>query len=194
MKKELRILGIPVYQMRSDFYPSVGSATNPSEKLIAALGGQATDAGVKIDQDSAITISAVWRAVNILSGTLASLPLKVYQIQKDGTRQSVATHPAQSLMKKPNSLMTDFIFRETMMALLLLWGNAYAVIRRDGDGEILELILVHPDDVIVTKYQNKLYYNVRTDTSQYVTLPQENILHIPGIGFNGLVGKSVITP
>ena len=88
--------------------------------------------------------------------------------------------------------MTSFVFRETLMSHLLLWGNAYAQIIRDGRGRILALYPLLPDRMTVDRAtEGQLYYEYRKDTG-YVILRPEDILHIPGLGFDGLVGYSPI--
>ena len=187
MNKEYRIFGIPIWEKRE-----YGTLKEPSQKLIDVLGGSATDSGVPVNAKNITSISAVWRAVNILSGTLASFPCKLYKSDGDN-RQPLPTHPLQLLLKNPNRLMTDFIFRETTQALLLLWGNAYAVIQRnETTGRPQELIMVHPDLVDVSKFEGRLRYQVTIDNKSFM-VSDTDMLHIPGPGFDGLKGKSIIT-
>ena len=96
------------------------------------------------------------------------------------------------LHDEPNPEMTSFVFRETLMSHLLLWGNAYAQIIRDGRGKVLALYPLLPDRMTVDRTTDgRLYYEYRKDTG-YVILRPEDILHIPGLGFDGLVGYSPI--
>ena len=98
--------------------------------------------------------------------------------------------------------MTSFVFRETMMSHLLLWGNAYAQIIRNGRGEILALYPLMPNRMTVDRASNgEIYYTYSTDKSDNPTfkstgqvyLKKEDILHIAGLGFDGLVGYSPIS-
>lgn len=189
MKDIVKILGIKVYERQ--YLSNVGTSKAPTEILINALGGNLSTAGVSVTVDTAITLSAVWRAINILSSTIASLPLKVYKTTEDGSRISLSAHPSQMLMNHPSNIMNDFIFRETMMAVLLLYGNAYAVkIKNSTTGYVEELVFIHPDDVTVYKQDNKLIYQIK-GIADPVT--QSEMLHIAGLSFDGLKGKSVIS-
>lgn len=98
--------------------------------------------------------------------------------------------------------MTSFIFRETMMSHLLLWGNAYAQILRDGRGRVLRLYPLLPDKMKVSRDSRtgELYYTYTRSTEEnpnftdkgQIQLRREDVLHIPGLGFDGLVGYSPI--
>ncbi|MBS3885934.1 MAG: phage portal protein, partial [Dethiobacter sp.] len=93
---------------------------------------------------------------------------------------------------EPNPEMTSFVFRETLMGHLLLWGNAYAQIIRDGRGKVLALYPLLPDRMVVDRtLAGELYYEYRKDTGS-VILRKEDVLHIPGLGFDGLIGYSPI--
>ena len=104
------------------------------------------------------------------------------------------------LHDEPNPEMTSFIFRETLMTHLLLWGNAYAQIIRNGKGEILALYPLMPNrmkvdrdrsGVIVYEYPRSSG-DARTSSGSVVLLKAKDVLHIPGLGFDGLVGYSPI--
>lgn len=189
MKKEIRLFGIKIYEMRSE----LGTLSNPSAELITTLGSNRTDSGVDVNSRSVLTLTAIWRAVNILSGTIASLPVHVYTKQDDGSRSELPGHVVSSVMKNPNTVQTGFIFRESMMAVLLLWGNAYAVIRRNERGIIEELIWVHASDVNVFRgTDSKIYYQVFVDGRAY-TVASKDMLHFPGLSFDGVKGYSPIS-
>ncbi len=96
------------------------------------------------------------------------------------------------LHDEPNPEMTSFVFRETLMSHLLLWGNAYAQIIRDGRGNVLSLYPLLPDRMTVDRTSaGEIYYEYRKDTGT-VILRNEEVLHVPGLGFDGLVGYSPI--
>jgi HK97 family phage portal protein len=195
MGKEVRIFGIPVYEVREKEnrnFTNVGTLSDPSQALLDALKafGANTSGGVPVTVDSALTLTAVWRAVNVLSGTMASLPLHVYK-SEEGSRKQIKAHKIAKLLKNPSKLMNAFMFRETMQAVLLMYGNAYAVIRKDSNGIPNELILVHPNDVLPMKNGGMLIYKVRIET-EYLIIDQKDMIHLAGVGFDGLVGKSPI--
>lgn len=89
--------------------------------------------------------TAVYSCVRILSEAVASLPIHVYRYTDTG-KERVYTHPLYHLLHdEPNPEMTSFVFRETLMSHLLVWGNAYAQIIRDGNGKVLALYPLLPD-------------------------------------------------
>lgn len=190
VKRVVKLFGIKIFEEREE--RSLGSFDNPSSELLSALSSPVTDAGVHVTNRTVLTLTAVWRAVNILSGTIAALPLNVYRKTKDGHREKLSNHPVADLLDDPNTDMTDFIFRETMMAVLLLRGNCYAVIRRDpATGRAVELLPVDPEGVIVVKTPKGKYYSARIDSVQY-EIPASDMIHIPGLSFDGERGYSPI--
>lgn len=88
--------------------------------------------------------------------------------------------------------MTSFIFRETMVSHLLLWGNAYAQIIRDGRGRVIELYPLLPDRVSVDRSNNGEIFYIYTSEQRVTHLKSYDVLHIPGLGFDDLVGYSPI--
>lgn len=154
--------------------------------------GQSTS-GKRVNEKTAMTMSAVYSCVRILSETLASLPLHIYEVSETGTAKAL-THPLYKVLHdEPNTEMTSFIFRETLMTHLLLWGNAYAQIIRNGKGEVLALYPLMPDKMKVDRNEQKeIIYFYQTGEGQQVQLSSQDVLHIPGLGFDGLVGYSPI--
>lgn len=191
LKKEIRFLGIKIWEEKiEERSQDTGTLANPSQQLIDALGGLSDDSAVNVTHSSVLTLTAVWRAVNVISGTLASLPLHVFRKNDDGSRTHLADHPVQKVVSQPTSLMTDYIFRETLQASLLLQGDAFALIRRP-DGKPVELIPVLKNNVFVFKNGSELAYKVRVDDKIY-NIPQVEMIHIPGLGFDGMQGYSPI--
>ena len=99
----------------------------------------------------------------------------------------------------PNPEMTSFVFRETLMTHLLLWGNAYAQIIRNGRGDVIGLDLLMPSRMNVGRLDSgALFYDYQTMPGEVpgdtglVRLAATEVLHIPGLGFDGLVGYSPI--
>ena len=100
-----------------------------------------TTAGKPVNEHTAMQMTAVYSCVRILSETLAGLPLHVYRYNDKGGKEKYFKHPLYKLLHdEPNSEMTSFVFRETLMSHLLLWGNAYAQIIRNGKGEVIGCI------------------------------------------------------
>jgi HK97 family phage portal protein len=154
------------------------------------FGGTAS--GKTVNERTAMQTTAVYACVRILAETIASLPLNVYRSTDNGKEKAINHQLYYLLHDEPNPEMTSFVFRETLMSHLLLWGNAYAQIIRDGRGKVLALYPLLPDRMTVDRTTDgQLYYEYRRD-SGYVILRPEDILHIPGLGFDGLVGYSPI--
>ena len=153
-----------------------------------------TTSGKRVDERTAMTVTAVYACVRILSESIAGLPLHVYKYKPDGGKERDIAHPLFRLLHDaPNSEMTSFVFRETLMAHLLLWGNAYAQIIRDGRGQVLALYPLLPSRMKVDRDDaGRIIYEYAKDGGPPVPLRGEDVLHIPGLGFDGLVGYSPI--
>ncbi len=151
-----------------------------------------TSSGKTVNERTAMQTSAVYACVRILAETIASLPLHTYRYTDRG-KEKTLNHPLYYLLhNEPNPEMTSFVFRETLMSHLLLWGNAYAQIIRDGRGQILALYPLLPDKMTVDRLATgEIIYQYRTDRGE-CPLRHENVLHIPGLGFDGLIGYSPI--
>jgi HK97 family phage portal protein len=142
--------------------------------------------------------TAVYACVRILAEAVASLPLHVYRYKDDGGKERDSNHPLYSLLHNaPNTDMTSYTFRETLMSHLLLWGNAYAQIVRSGRGQVVSLYPLLPNRMEVARSANgELVYSYTRDSDEgaygTVTLRREDVLHIVGLGFDGLIGYSPI--
>jgi HK97 family phage portal protein len=136
--------------------------------------------------------TAVYACVRILAETIASLPLHTYKYTKDGKEKATEHQLYYLLHDEPNPEMTSFVFRETLMSHLLLWGNAYAQIIRDGRGQVVALYPLLPDIMRVDRNTSgELYYEYHSDKGVFI-LNKDDVLHIPGLGFDGLIGYSPI--
>ena len=151
-----------------------------------------TTSGKIVNERTAMQTTAVYACVRILSETLASLPLHTYRHTERGKEKAIDHNLYYLLHDEPNPEMTSFVFRETLMGHLLLWGNAYAQIIRDGSGKVVALYPLLPDKMKVDRTSaGELYYEYQTDTGP-VILRNYEVFHIPGLGFDGLVGYSPI--
>ena len=160
-----------------------------------------TTSGKRVNERTSMQMTAVYSCVRILSEAVASLPLNVYRYTDNGGKEKAIDHSLFHLLHdEPNPEMSSFIFRETLMTHLLLWGNAYAQIIRNGKGEVIALYPLMPDRMSVDRDKNgQLYYkytknndDAPTMESGSVYLSPSDVLHIPGLGFDGLVGYSPI--
>lgn len=157
--------------------------------------------GKRVNERSAMQMTAVYSCVRILSEAVAGLPLHLYQYTDRGSKEKAADNPLYFLLHdEPNTEMTSFVFRETLMTHLLLWGNAYSQIIRNGKGEVVGLYPLMPDRMTVNRDEKgRLYYeymvssdDAKTLKGGTVRLSPYDVLHIPGLGFDGLVGYSPI--
>ena len=163
------------------------------------MGGSTS--GKSVTERSSMQMTAVYACVRILSEAIAGLPLHLYRYKEDGGKeQAVDNNLYRLLHDEPNPEMTSFVFRETLMTHLLLWGNAYAQIIRNGKGEVIALYPLMPNKMSVDRDEKgQLYYTysraneeAATMTGNTVILKPSDVLHIPGLGFDGLVGYSPI--
>ena len=163
------------------------------------MGG--STAGKNVNERSAMQMTAVYACVRILSEAIAGLPLHMYHYKDDGGKEKAFDHNLYHLLHdEPNPEMTSFVFRETLMTHLLLWGNAYAQIIRNGKGEVIALYPLMPNRMTVNRDSNgMLYYQYQksnddapTMEGSSVILSPSEVLHVPGLGFDGLVGYSPI--
>lgn len=158
-------------------------------------------AGKSVNDRTAMQIIAVYACVRVLSEAIAQLPLHVYEYTDKG-KERVPKHPLYFLLHdQPNPEMTSFVFRETLMAHLLIYGNAYAQIIRNGRGDVMGLYPLMPDKIkadrdernrLIYKYSRYDEQNPNFREQGEIILPAEQVLHIPGLGFDGLVGYSPI--
>ena len=163
------------------------------------MGG--TTSGKTVTERSAMQMTAVYSCVRILAEAVAGLPLHLYKYTDDGGKEKAIDHPLYRLLHdEPNPEMSSFVFRETLMTHLLLWGNAYAQIIRNGRNEIIALYPLMPNKMSVDRNENgHLFYTYYRGSDEAiknkdlaVTLQPSDVLHIPGLGFDGLVGYSPI--
>ena len=146
--------------------------------------------GVAVTRDSSLTFSAVYACVRIISESIASLPINVYLEEADGDRILQKNHPVQKLLaKKPNNYMTSYTFKDVILTNLLLEGNAYFLIVRDGSARPIELICLDPSKVEVYRHEGQLYYKIEGEDA---TILQDDMLHFVGLSFDGLKGRSVL--
>lgn len=149
--------------------------------------------GKSVTVQSAIQLSTVYACVRVISETIASLPLGIYETVNDGNEKAT-DHPLYKLLHdEPNSEMTSFVFREVMLAHLLLYGNSYSQIIRSGKNQVIGLYPLLPDHMNVDRdSKGNLIYTYTTSDGKTVSIKPRDVLHIPGLGFDGVMGYSPI--
>lgn len=160
-----------------------------------------SSAGEIVNDRTSIQHVAVLACIRVLSEAVAQLPLNVYKYTAEG-KERAYKHPLYFLLHdQPNPEMTSFTLREVLMSHLLIYGNAYAQIIRNGRGDVIGLYPLMADKMRVDRdNKNRLIYiysrydeanpNIREQGE--IVLPAEQVLHIPGLGYDGLVGYSPI--
>lgn len=160
-----------------------------SQEIVSVFGGETSTAGVTVSEKKSLAMPAVWRAVNLIAGTIGSLPLHAYQSDGDA-RVRVQTGKPAELLAKPHPDMTPLEFWEAVVGCLLLWGNAYIWLGRDQVGVVQELWLINPAKVRPgrTSQGVKIYQLGNGEMPS----TDRNILHIKGFGVDDIVGLSPI--
>ena len=172
------------------------SRDKPHDAVSSAMtfffGG--SNAGKLVTPRNAIQVSTVYACVRVIAETIASLPFSVFEQTETGSQKAVQ-HPLYRIVHdEPNPEMTSFIWRETSLTHLLLWGNSYSQILRNGRGKIVGLYPLLPDHMEVDRDEKTgcLIYTYTTTKGTVVRLRPEDVLHIPGLGFDGIMGYSPI--
>lgn len=152
--------------------------------------------GVAVDENTAFKNSVVWSCIRVISETIASLPLFVYRRLPGGGKEKSLDHPFHRLLHvQPNPQMTAFQWRETMMAHVLSWGNHYSFLDWARNNSLLGIWPLRPDRMKVFINGDELFYVYRPiepGSPNEVVYAADEILHVPGLGYNGIMGYSVI--
>lgn len=168
---------------------------DPQAWLTDMFGGQKVATGGNVTEHTALRNTAVYACVRILSESLASVPLILTKEDPDGGSTHAYKHPwYNTLLNVANSEMTAFTLRETMQAHVVSWGNAYAWIERDAYGQPKGLWPLRPDRTWPERdpTSKELVYKTTLSNGEAVTLAQNEMLHIPGLSFDGIKGYSPI--
>lgn len=168
---------------------------NPDRWFVDYFGGGKSSAGVHVGHQAALQYTPFWAAVRIISGTVASLPFMVYRRVDNGGKDRLQGHPVYRLLHdRPNQYVDAVTFLETRMAHVLCYGNGYAEIQRDGAGRPLALWPLLPNKTQrAVKDDGTIYYEVTLPAGGTVELPDYNVLHIKGLGFDGYTGYDVVS-
>lgn len=187
----------PILRAGSPENPTT-NLSNPAEWLSEWMTGGTSYAGPPVNELNAVRATTVFRCISIIANTIASLPFNVYK-RTDAGRESAPTHPLQRILHdQPNNVTSSYTFRQIIVGGLLTNGNGMAVIGRNNAGRILDLLQIPAQDVAVERNGKggsgkfRLDYTVNLDGEQFA-VPQENMIHVPGFGFDGIRGFSVIS-
>lgn len=161
------------------------------------------DSGERVDEKTAMQIATVYACVRLLAETVAGLPLHLYRYTDDtgNGKERAKDHPLYKILyRQPNPEMTSFSFWETMVLQILLWGNSYAQVIRDGKNNVLALYPLPPENVEVDRDEKgHIYYiyhaytdEVPGENNKDIYFRSDEVFHVPGLSYNGLVGVSPI--
>jgi len=171
----------------------ISTTVNPAQWLIDIFSGTPSASGVRVTEQSALKFSPFWASIRIISGTVASLPFKVYRRLENDGKEPVTSHIAYRLLhERPNDFMDAVTFVETRQAHALCYGNGYAEIQRDGAGRPVALWPLLPDRTQRKIKDSVPYYEVTMSSGETAILRDENVLHIKGLGFDGYTGYNVV--
>ena len=188
-----------------DFTPLYGGRSNSIEnprlplndpdvwEAYGLLDPSDSGAGVRVTERRALGYPPWWRGINLISASVARLPLQVWERTGEHEQRKATTHPSYKLLRrKPSSTLTAFQFKRTLQMHALVHGNGYAAIIRDRTtGEALELLILNPKTTIPVMVAGELWYAVEAGDYKR-RLRAEDVLHIRGMGFDGLVGYAVL--
>ena len=173
-------------------FASDSGTRNPAQWLVDWIHGEESASGVKVTPKSALKLAPFWQGVNTIAGDVATLPLILHRRAGDRKERWVE-HPAYRLLRRaPNPWMTATAFKETLQAHALTYGNAYAEIERDNRGDAIALWPLLPDRTEPLVVDGVVGYVTQTTSGEPRRLRAENVLHIKGLGFDGVRGYSVI--
>lgn len=171
------------------------SLENPSVSIAEYVVGIPAKSGVQVTSENALAVTGFWRAINILAGVVASMPLDVYQIDDDGNAKMRRTHSlGRILRRQPNNLMTKFDFMQSLVTHLYTMGNFYARIDRDGlTGQVRQVHVLQPDRVrIRINSRNEPVYIYKKDDNTEVGYSYDRIIHVSGIAWNDIKGLNIV--
>lgn len=151
-------------------------------------------AGMLVNEDTALKYSALFRGVSYIAQSIAGLPWDVLLETEERTIPLRRHHVARLIRRRPNPEMSAFTWRETMLAWALTWGNGYSEIERDLAGRPVGLWPISPDRVAVTRdpETGRIVFEIANYAAEPTRLDAMDVFHLHGLGFDGLVGYSVV--
>jgi HK97 family phage portal protein len=156
-----------------------------------AFEGQATSSGIRLTESGILAIPAVYACVKVLAESIASLPLIVYQSAQAGRERAKNFSLYNLLHRSPNIRMTSFELRELMVGHLCLRGNSYSYVERDA-GSVVGIWPLHPDRMTIDTRNGSFVYKYQSDGAE-LTYKPDDILHIKGLGSDGIQGYSPLS-
>jgi HK97 family phage portal protein len=181
--------------MNWKFWKNVATSTAaPAGWFVDWVRGYNSESGVTVNAKTALNYAYVWQALNVIAGDLGQMPLEVFKETSDG-RLRDNKHAAWSLLRhRPNAFMNASTFKETLQSHALMWGNGRAGITRDTRGAPIALVPFLPDRSYSQLVSGQLWHYTRLgQDTNYTPFRDRDVLHIKGLGFDGVQGYSVLT-
>ena len=183
---------LPTVETRASLENPSTSLGSPDAWLVDALGAGPTQSGVNVNHSSALSSAPVWACINVLAQDVAKLPLITYERLDRGKDRATGHRFYGMLHDAPNPQMSSSTFRKTLQGHVATWGNGYAEKERNHAGDVVALWPLPPDRTEVHRVKGEKVFVTRAG-GRDILLADDDVLHIPGLGFDGLRGYSVIS-
>jgi HK97 family phage portal protein len=175
----------------TDFFTNLFKKKEKRDFLSAMSMGRGSGSGISVDKNTALTFTAVWSAVRLLSESISILPVNVYERQPNGDKTLASKNAVYNLVhNEPNYYMSSVAFFEKIMMDLCLSGNSYVQIIRNGGGAPQELLPLNAQDIQVKINDGQIFYHNKDSNA---VLDDYDVLHFKGISQDGIIGLSPIT-
>lgn len=173
-----------------DFFNRILGIEKRESFIDAARIAQIAGSGVVVNKQTAMSFSAVWNAVRILSESVAQLPLHIYQRNANGDRDVLFNHKLYDIVhSKPNNYQTKYLFMQKIMYEICIYGNSYVYIERTNGGIPTALYCMDANEIDVIKKDDAIFYVNHKDGHTYSS---EEVMHFRGLSTDGIKGMSPI--
>lgn len=188
----MKLFGYELKLTRSESLSLENPATSPYRWLMDFFGNKSTS-GINVNEAVAIKYSTVYSCVNAISQALSTLPIQVYRDKKSGGKELIDDDPLTELLSlSPNDYSGSAYWRACGWGHNQLWGNSYSHIEMKKSGEIVGFYPFMPDSVQPFIKDRKLFYKINLQGGGSETLPSYEVLHVPAMGFDGIIGLSPV--
>lgn len=173
-------------RIKNVFVPQDNNAEQRSITYTTPFG-----TGTNVSPDTALTFTAVWAAIRLLTESVSSLPISVYRVENNGDKTEAVKESLYSLLKyKPNTYQNKITFFEKIMMDLCVNGNSYVYIERNRLARVTGLYCMNYEDMTIIQKDNQLFYE-NGETGQ--VYDSNDVLHFTGLTTDGIEGLSPIT-
>ena len=178
-------------RIKGTFRGATSGFANPQQWFSDALNAGGTSyTGATVNRESALSISAVYACIRVLSESTSSLPLHVYKRTLEG-KEKATGHPLYKVLHSiPNAEMSAMQMRESLLTNVLLYGNAYAQIIRNKASQVVGLYPISSDRVEMQRIDKQLIYKIEGAPREFYN--RYDIFHLKGMSFDGIQGLSIL--